>query len=97
MRMPPRIDQLERPAQGVAQADWIVSLHGQAAAALRSIGRKGRDDGVPSRLQGSPKARDIGGPVALLGEEVEGRPVMPDVVALRRLPDRRICRNPRNA
>ena len=47
-------------------------------------------------LQSSPEALDIGSAVFLIGEKVERRPVVPDVVSLHRLPDRGICHQPAN-
>jgi hypothetical protein len=51
---------------------------------------------MPSDLQGSLKAHDISSTVTVLGEEVEGRPIMPNVVNLHRLPDCSIRYNPMN-
>ena len=87
MSMPPRTNKLERTPKGLAKAHGIVPHYWKAAASLWPIKREGRNDGVPSNLQGSLKARDIRRTVTVLGEEVKRRPIMPDVVSLQRLPD----------
>ena len=87
-------DQLERAANGPAQAFGIVTLHRQAAAFLRTVGREGRDDGMAARLHAGMQAVDIGCAVLFLDQEVKRRAVVPDVEGLRRLPNRRIGRDP---
>ena len=79
MSMLPSVNKLERPTQGLAKACRIVPHYRKAAASFRSIERKGRNDCVPS-FQGSLKANDVGSTVTVLGEEVERRPIMPNVV-----------------
>jgi len=96
MSMTPSIDKLERATQGLAKAHRIVPHYRKATASFRSIERKGRNDCVPSDFQGSLKARDIRSTVMVLDEEVEGRPIMPNVVSLQRLPDCSIRDNPMN-
>ena len=94
--MPPSINKLECPTQRLAKAHGIVPHDRKAAASFRSIGCKGRNDGVPSGLQSSLKARDIRGTVTVVGEEVESCPIMPNVVNLHRFPDCSIRYNPMN-
>jgi hypothetical protein len=96
MSMPPSSNKLEGATKGLAKAHRIVPHYRKAAASFRSIERKGRDDCMPSDLQGSLKAHDISSTVTVLGEEVEGRPIMPNVVNLHRLPDCSIRYNPMN-
>ena len=76
MSMPPSINKLERATQGLAKAHGIVPHYWEAAASLWPIKREGRNDGVPSNLQGSLKASDIRGTITVLDEEVERRPII---------------------
>ena len=82
MSMLASINKLERPTQRLAKAHRIVAHDRKAAASFRSIERKSRNDCVPSDLQGPLKARDIRSTVTVLGEEMEGGPIMPDVIWL---------------
>ena len=94
MSMPPSINKPERATQGLAKAPGIVPHSWEAAASLWPIKREGRNDGVPSNLQGPLKVCDIRGTITVLGEEVERRPIMPNVVSLQRLPDCSVRDNP---
>jgi hypothetical protein len=82
MSMSPRVNKLEGATKGLAKAHRIVPHYGKAAASFRSIERKGGNDCVPSDFQGSLKAGDIRSTVTVLGEEMEGGPIMPDVICL---------------
>lgn len=87
MSMPPGINKLERlTTKGLAKAHRIVTHYGKSAASLRSIQRKGCNDDIPSDFQGSLQARNICSTVTFLSEEVEGRPIMPNIVSRQRLP-----------
>src|SRR4051812_36761304 len=92
--VPLRVDQLERGAKRSPQARAVIAGDRQAAALFRPVEREGGDDGVPADFQAASEARDIGDAVFLVGEKVERRPVVPDVVSLHRLPDRGICHQP---
>ena len=59
MDMPSRIDKLERGPKSFAKACRIVPHYLKATALLRTIKREGRNDSVPSNLQGPPKPRDV--------------------------------------
>ncbi len=96
MNMSPSISELERAPEGLAKTRGIVSHHGQAAASFWPVEREGGNDGVPSDLKGSFKARDIRRSVTFLGEKVECRPIMPDVVSFLRLPNCSVRDNPMN-
>jgi len=96
MSMLPSINKLERATKGLAKAHRIVPHHWKAAASFWPIKREGRNDGVPSDLQGPLKARDIRRTVTVLGEEVECCSIMPDVVSPQRLPDCSVRDNPMN-
>jgi hypothetical protein len=80
--MPSRINKLERAPKGFAKARGIIPHYWKAAASFWPIKRKGCNDCVPSDFQGSLKPRDIRSVVTVLGEEVEGGPIMPDVKCL---------------
>ena len=82
MGMPSRINKLERAPKGFAKARGIIPHYLKATASLWTIEREGRDDGVPSNFQGPPKSRDVRRTVMFLGEEMEGGPIMPDVIRL---------------
>jgi hypothetical protein len=86
--------QLEPVPERLPEARGIVTHDRQTAAPFRAIQRESADDGVAADLQGSPKARDVTGTVARFDEEVKRRPVVPDVVGLRRLPTRRVGNDP---
>src|SRR6185312_5716733 len=78
------------------EARCVVTRDRQTAAFFRAIERESRDDGVSAGFQTAHEARDIGGAVFFVGEKVERRPVVPDVLSPRRLPDRGICHQPLN-
>jgi hypothetical protein len=80
--MPTSINKLERVPEGLAKTHWIVPHYWESAAAFWPIKREGRDDCVPSDFQGSLKARYIRSTVTVLSEEMEGCPIMPDVICL---------------
>ena len=87
MSMPTSVDKPERAPEGLAKALRIVPHDWKAAASFWPIKREGRNDSVSSALQGPLEARDIRRTVMVLGEEVESRPIMPDIVSLQRLPN----------
>ena len=74
-----------------------VALHWQPAATFRSVKGEGRDDGVSSVGTRGVERLDIGGAVRLVGEEVEGSPVMPDVILPSGLPGRHVVNDPLDA
>ena len=59
MNMPSGINNLERGAEDLSKAHRIVAHYGETTASLGSIECEGGNDGVPSDLQGSLKARNI--------------------------------------
>ena len=96
MGMLSRINKLERAPKRLAKAYRIVPHYWKAATSFWPIKREGRNDRVASDFQGSLKTRDIRGTVMVLREEVNGGPVMPDVVSLQRLPDCNVRDQPMN-
>src|SRR3954447_17732305 len=88
------VDQLECRTDAFAQCERIISLHWQSAAFLRTIGRKGSNDGVTSVFHAAVQALDISLAVALLDQEVKGRAIVPDIERLRGFPDRDVGDNP---
>jgi hypothetical protein len=94
MYVPPCMNKLEEGANELPKARRIVPHHGQAAAAFWPIERESGNDGITSDPFGSLKARDICGAITLLGEEVERRPIMPDVVCALGLPGCGVCDDP---
>ena len=96
MRVPSGMNQPESRTERLPEARGVVTRDGQPAAFFRAVQRESGDDGVTAGFQTVRKARDIGGAVFLVGEKVERRPVVPDVVWLHRLPDRDIRHQPVN-
>src|ERR1700686_4459259 len=94
--MPPGVDQLEAAPKRRGQTGGVVSADEKAAAPLRSVGREGADDGMSARPQSAPQPDHIGGLVLTLAQKVKGRPVVPNVVRPRRLPDGHVGCNPRD-
>jgi hypothetical protein len=96
MSLPPTINELESPTEGLTKACRIVPYYGEAAASFWPIECESGDDRAPSNHQCSFKARDIRSTVTVLGEELERRPIMPNVVCLQRLPDCNVRDDPVN-
>jgi len=96
MSVPPGLNELERAPEGLTEARSIVPHDGKAAASFRSVERKGGNDCVPSDFQGPSETRDIRSTVTLLGQEMKGRPIVPNIVSLRRLPGCCIRDDPMN-
>ncbi len=96
VNMPTRINQLNVRPRVWPRLTVSISHDWKAAAPFRPIKREGRNDGAPSDFQTAFEARDIRGTVMVLGEEMEGRPIVPDVICLRWLPDCRVRDNPIN-
>jgi hypothetical protein len=86
MDMRSRTNELERMSKGLAKAHGVVPYYSKTTALFRTIEREGCNDGMPSSPQGPPKARDICRTVMVLGEKVESRPIMPDIVSLQWFP-----------
>src|ERR1700694_6082059 len=83
----PRIDQFKAVSKRCGESVRIVTADGQAAAPFRAVRREGGDDGMSARAQGASKPGNIGGLIARVGEKVKGRPVVPDIICPRRLPN----------
>ena len=91
-----RTDKLELTPKGVAKVRGVVPHYLKTTAPLWTIRREGCNDGMPSSLQSPPEAREIRRTVILLGEEVKGRPIVPDVIGLQRLPPCCVSDHPMN-
>src|SRR4051812_24045296 len=91
---PLAVQQLEAGPERLTKAGRVVALDRQATAFLGAIQCEGGDDGVAADRQGLPEAGDIGRAVACLGEKVERRPVVPDIIPPGRLPIRGIGNQP---
>ena len=96
MSLPSSVNELEGAPEGLAKARGIVSHHGQAAASFWPIEREGGDDGIASELHAPLEALDISSAVAVLGEEVKGRPIVPNIVCPGRIPRCHVSDNPMN-
>src|SRR5690349_6725708 len=95
MTMRLMVDQLKGTADDRAQSGRIVALHRQARAFLRPVRREGRDDGMAAGLHAADEAAEIGPPIVLLDQEMEGGAIVPEVEGVLRLfPCRDISRDP---
>src|SRR5437764_6250117 len=92
--VPPGIDQLKAASQRGGQGSCIVAADDEAAASFRPVRREGSDNGMSARPQSAPKAGDVSTLVVRKGKKVERRPVVPEIVALRRLPGGHVGSNP---
>lgn len=87
MSMPTCVYKLERWSKSLAETFRGVTHHGQAAASFRTIGSECCDDSMSSGFHASFKTPNVCNSVAMVGKEVERRPIMPDVVSLLWLPN----------
>src|SRR5882762_5561928 len=94
--MPPCVDQLKAASECRGQTACVVAADGKAAASFRAVKREGTDDGMSARAQGAPKPSYIGRLILRVGEKVKRRPVVPDIVGSRWLPNGHVGRNPRH-
>src|SRR6266850_2468485 len=88
------IDQPKPFSQLRRKARRIVSVDGQAAASFRAIDREAADDNVSAGFDRLLQARDVCRTVIGVCEEVESRPIVPDVIGLGWLPCGHIGRHP---
>src|SRR5258708_5100930 len=94
MFVPPGAHQSKHRAECPPKTGTIVTHHGQTAAPFGAIRRKGRDDGVATSLQGAFEACDVSLAILPFGEEMERRPIMPDIIGLGWFPARRVGNKP---
>src|SRR5664279_6540891 len=69
--MPPCIDQFKAASKRRGQTGCVVAADDQAAASLRAVGRERADDHAAAGFDRSFQARDVGGLVGGLGQEVK--------------------------
>src|SRR5581483_4894662 len=84
--VPPRLVEHKGRAEHRPERGGIVPDHRQTAAALGPVRRESPDDKLSARPQHLANAIGVGRAIVGRGEEVKGRAVVPDVVALRWLP-----------
>ena len=94
MRLAARLDQFEIRPELCCKAGAVMALHRQAAAFLRTIGSKRRNDDLAARRNRRSQPLDIGVPVALVDQEVKRRAVVPYVVSPGRPPNRGVGDDP---
>src|SRR6476661_6064275 len=94
--MPPAVNQFKALPQRCRQTVGVVTADDKAAASFRTVGREGPDNGMPAQTQGAAEPDNIGSLIGRVGEKMEGRPVVPDIVALRRLPGGDVGCDPRH-
>ena len=87
MIVPPGFYQLKPTSQLCGETRRIVAIDRQAAAFFRAVDCKRSNNDVTAGLDGLFHARDVSGAVRWINQKMEGRPIMPDVVCLLRLPD----------
>lgn len=97
MLMTHTVHELESWSERLGKGLRAVALHWQPAATFRAVKGEGRDDGVSGVGKRGVELLDIGSAVRLVGEEVEGCAIMPDVVSPSGLPGRHIGDDPLNA
>ena len=73
-----------------AKTVCIVPRDREAAAFFGAIRRECADDGVSAASEGASEPVNIGDLVSGVGQEVERRAVVPNIIDLRRLPCRHI-------
>lgn len=66
----------------------IMPLNRKAAAALRPFGGKGADDDIAFRPDCLRRSSSISLAVSSIGEEVKGRPAVPEIIGCGGLPRR---------
>jgi hypothetical protein len=92
--MSQRVFQPELGSERLPKARSVITHDRQAAALFGSLQCESGDDGVSSDFQGASKMCDVSSTVLLFCEEVERRPIMPNVVFLGWLPRRDVRNNP---
>jgi hypothetical protein len=86
-------DDLETVAEDRRQPFCAVASHRKTRAALRSIWSKRSEDDRPTRSQRPFHGGSVDIDVPL-GEEVEYRPIVPEVVSTLGLPDQKVADDP---
>jgi hypothetical protein len=86
MFMSAGIDQPKPCSQLRGKARRIVSFDGQATASFRAIDGEGPDDDVSARFERLSQPCDVCRPVIPVVKEMEGCPIVPDVIGLRWIP-----------
>jgi len=80
--MRPRADQAEAVAEGRGQRFRAVADDREATATFGTVKREGRDDRMRARTQSAAQRLQIGRAIVGIGEEVENRAIVPEVVLL---------------
>src|ERR1700754_3266384 len=94
MRMPLRLNKLVCFPKQLPKAFGIVPHNGQPAAFFRTFERERRDDGMSSDGHAARQPFNVSSAVAVIGEEMKGGAIMPNVVTHVRLPNRGIRNDP---
>src|SRR5215469_1451175 len=79
------------------QCARVVPGDRQPGAVGGAVGREGPDDDVPARVEGLAQRRAVAVAIGGLGEEVEDRSVMPQVVPATRNPRAHVLADPLHA
>src|SRR5882757_2072066 len=94
MVMPPGFDQFEVRSKRPGKRLRVVAHNRQPATSFGTVGSEGRDDHMTAGPHRLLKAQDICSAVCRLGQEVKGGAIVPEVVAVRRLPGGDISGDP---
>ncbi len=89
-----RADQCKIGTEDRTETRRVMACHRKAAASLGSIQCKGSDNSYATGIESGVEAPRIGGLVLRRGQEMEGSPIMPDVVCTCRLPLGHVTNDP---
>ena len=81
-------------SENLAQTGRVMAHDRQAAASFGTIRSERTDDDVPPGLNSHFEPIDISGLIGAIGQEMEGGPVVPQIIGLSRLPFRDVCDHP---
>jgi hypothetical protein len=84
MRLGRMLDQLKGAAELGVQGIWRIPHDRQSTALQRAVRAEGRDDHMPTRPHCTTDLRHLSFPLPLIRQEMEDRPVMPNIECLRR-------------
>ena len=87
----------EVASQKSAQSGCVMAHDRQAAASFRTVRSERADDDVSPWLHGLLEPIDVGGLIGAISEEMEGGPVVPQIVGLGRFPLGDVCDHPLDA
>ena len=84
----------EIASQNLAQSGRVMAHDRQATASFRTVRSERTDDHVPPRFNRLLDSINIGGLIGVIGQKMEGGPIVPQIIRLRRLPFRDVGDDP---